>query len=344
MTTLPRRPVTRRGFEIALICALTHEADAVAAVFDHHWDDDGPPYDKAPGDPNAYSTGVVGRHNVVLAHMPGMGTVHAAAVASNCRTSFPNIKLALVVGICGVAPFGGDRQPEIVLGDVIISDAVIQYDFGRQRPDRFVRKDTLLDSLGRPNMEIRALLAKLKGLRDRRALKANMIGYLDKLRADPDLLADYPGIQHDQLFALSCSRAGDAASCKVVGCNGDLVARTRLAVDPPHPDVHFGLIASGNIVMRSGADRDAIVAAEHVAAFEMEGAGVWDVLPCLVIKGACDYADSHKTKKWQHYAAATAATCMKAFLHYWAPTSVDIHPALKICRHRPVVASQSRMV
>jgi len=23
----------------------------------------------------------------------------------------------------------------------------------------------------------------------------------------------------------------------------------------------------------------------------MEGAGVWDTLPCLVVKGVCDYAD-----------------------------------------------------
>ncbi|KAH7308419.1 nucleoside phosphorylase domain-containing protein [Stachybotrys elegans] len=292
-------------------------ADAVAAVFEHHWDDDGPPYDKAPGDPNAYSTGVVGRHNVVLAHMPGMGTVNAAAVASSCRTSFPNIKLALVVGICGVARFGGDndRQPEIVLGDVVISDAVIQYDLGRQQPDRFVRKFTLLDSLGRPNMEIRALLAKLKVLRDRRALKAKMVNYLDKLRADPDLHAEYPGIQHDRLFEASYSHTRDQASCNELGCDGDLVPRTRLAGDPPQPEVHFGLIASGNTVMKSGAHRDAIVADEHVAAFEMEGAGVWDILPCLVMKGACDYADSHKNKKWQHYAAATAATCIPAFLH-----------------------------
>src|SRR6516162_9294310 len=94
------RPATRRDFEIAVICALPLEADAVNALFDRHWDDDGPPYDKASGDPNAYSTGAIGRHNVVLAHMPGMGTAPAAAVVANCRASFPDIKLAVVVGIC----------------------------------------------------------------------------------------------------------------------------------------------------------------------------------------------------------------------------------------------------
>jgi nucleoside phosphorylase len=52
----------------------------------------------------------------------------------------------------------------------------------------------------------------------------------------------------------------------------------------------------------------------------MESAGVWDNFPCVVIKGVCDYADSHKNKKWQGYAAATAAACMKAFLKEWVPT------------------------
>jgi hypothetical protein len=36
--------------------------------------------------------------------------------------------------------------------------------------------------------------------------------------------------------------------------------------------------------------------------------------PCLVVRGICDYADSHKNKAWQPYAAATAAACAKAIL------------------------------
>ena len=31
-------------------------------------------------------------------------------------------------------------------------------------------------------------------------------------------------------------------------------------------------------------------------AFEMEGAGVWDEVLCIVAKGVCDYADSTSTK------------------------------------------------
>jgi nucleoside phosphorylase len=318
----PPRPETRHGFEIAVICALTLEADAVTALFDEYWNEDGNPYGKAPSDPNAYSTGAIGRHSVVLAHMPGMGKANAATVAANCRASFPNIKLALVVGICGAVPFGPSGE-EVVLGDVIVSDGVVQYDFGQRLPEQFVPKDTLLDSLGRPNAEIRGLIAKLKSLRGREMLQDKMAGYMDMLRRKPQLAAEYPGIPHDKLFTAAYRHVTDGISCDECRCNGQQVRRRRLEDGSPQPAVHFGLIASGDTVMKSGVERDIIAGRDGVIAFEMEGAGVWDNFPCVVIKGVCDYADSHKTKAWQKYAAATAAACMKAFLDHWVPSSAS---------------------
>ncbi|VTT60621.1 unnamed protein product [Fusarium fujikuroi] len=325
----PPRPSDRRGFEIAIICALTLEADAIEALFDHHWEDDGPPFDKEPGDPNAYSTGVIGRFNVVLAYMPGMGKVNAATVATNCGKSFPSIKLALVVGVCGVVPFSPSKD-EIVLGDVIISNGVIQYDFGRQFPERLVRKDTLLDVPGRPNLEIRGILTKLQGLRHRRQLSAKIENFLDILRQDPELHAEYPGVTEDKLFQATYRHADDQKSCEQARCKGDLVSRSRLSKTdvPPNPAVHFGLMASADTVMKSGEDRNSIASAEDVIAFEMEGVGVWDSFPCIIIKGACDYADSHKSKVWQRYAAATAAACAKAFLEFWVPSVTQGHYSL----------------
>ena len=320
--TRPRRPATRADFQIAVFCALPIEADAVVALFDPRWDDDARPYDKAAGDPNAYSPGAIDRHNVVLVHMPGMGKASAAAVAAHCRASFPNIKLALVVGVCGVVPFrpGSGETAETVLGDVIVSDGVVQYDLGRRLPEQFVPKDTLQDALGRPNTEIRALLAKLKGLHERKMLQDKMAGYMDVLRAKPELSAAYPGAAQDKLFEATYRHVSDGMPCEESACIGKLVSRARLEQVDGRPAVHFGLIASGDTVMKSGEDRDAIARQAGVIGFEMEGAGVWDIFPCVVIKGACDYADSHKTKTWQRYAAAAAAACMKAFLGYWAPS------------------------
>ncbi|RWA07116.1 hypothetical protein EKO27_g7979 [Xylaria grammica] len=319
-TEFPARPATRREFEIAIICALTPEADAVEAIFDKRWDNNGPPYDKAPGDPNAYTTGAIGRHNVVLAHMPGMGKANAAAVAANCRASYPNIRLAIVAGICGAVPFDPNDNKEIILGDVIISTGVIQYDFGRRHTDRFVRKDTLLDSLGRPNTEIRALLAKLEGRTSRRELQKKIAAYLEVAQRDSELKSRYQGVINDRLFEANYRHVSEGKANSDCNCTGPLVKRERLLQGVPQPDVHFGFIASGDTVMRSGKDRDDIAQQERVLGFDMEGAGVWDNFPCIIIKGACDYADSHKTKLWQPYAAASAASCVKGFLEFWVPS------------------------
>ena len=46
----------------------------------------------------------------------------------------------------------------------------------------------------------------------------------------------------------------------------------------------------------------------------MEAAGLMDQLPCLVIRGICDYCDSHKNKHWQGYAALAAAAYARDLL------------------------------
>jgi len=79
--------------------------------------------------------------------------------------------------------------------------------------------------------------------------------------------------------------------------------------------VHYGTIASGNEVMRDGAVRDKVsLELGGVLCFEMEAAGLMNSFPCLVIRGICDYADSHKNKRWQAYAAGTAAAYAKDVL------------------------------
>jgi hypothetical protein len=84
--------------------------------------------------------------------------------------------------------------------------------------------------------------------------------------------------------------------------------------------IHFGRLACGNQVMKSGLHRDRIARLEGAIGFEMEGAGTWDYLPTIMVKSVCDYADSHKNKDWQEYAAATAAACTKALLEEWRTT------------------------
>lgn len=75
--------------------------------------------------------------------------------------------------------------------------------------------------------------------------------------------------------------------------------------------------------MRSAQHRAAL-AAKGIIGIEMEGAGVWDQLPCLIVKGVSNYADSHKNDVWQNYAAATAVSVAKAFLEQYSPSTVVV--------------------
>jgi hypothetical protein len=72
--------------------------------------------------------------------------------------------------------------------------------------------------------------------------------------------------------------------------------------------------------MKSGQHRDEIAKTEGVIGFEMESAGIWEVMPTIVVKAVADYADSHKSKDWQPYSAAVAAACAKAILAEWRDT------------------------
>ncbi|KAF9880360.1 nacht and ankyrin domain protein [Colletotrichum karsti] len=83
-----------------------------------------------------------------------------------------------------------------------------------------------------------------------------------------------------------------------------------------HPVVHYGVIASGNIVVKDSLSRDAILdrLGPECICFEMEAAGLMDNFPCLVVRGICDYANNHKSDQWQNYAAATAAAYAKELL------------------------------
>lgn len=315
---ISRRPFHRAQFEIAIFCALPAEADAVRALFDHCWDDNGPSFGKADGDINAYSTGSIGRHNVILVHMPGIGKGHAA-LASQCRLSFTGIKLAIVAGTCGSVPLTPEDR-EIVLGDVIISTGIVELDRGRQLTERFVRANAIWDMMGRPSVEVRGILRKLEGMHPRKKMQRKLAQYLEVLSDEPKLEAGYPGAAHDRLFEPTNRHRVQGQSCEECSCDGEMVRR-RFSQRQLQPLIHLGLLGSSDVMMQSGKHRDGIARREGILGFEMEAAGIWDSFPCVVIKGVSNYGDSHKSKVWKRYAAATSAACIRAFLDEWEPSS-----------------------
>ncbi|KAJ5731300.1 ankyrin repeat-containing protein [Penicillium malachiteum] len=94
--------------------------------------------------------------------------------------------------------------------------------------------------------------------------------------------------------------------------------------------VHFGLIASGNQVIKDTALRRKLKQDldGHVLCVEREAAGLMNNFPCIVIRGICNYADSHKNKDWQEYAAVRASAFAKELL--------SVVHASEVARDRPI--------
>ncbi|KAL7921495.1 purine and uridine phosphorylase [Trichoderma austrokoningii] len=343
------RPTSRDEFHVAIICALTGEADAVMLLFDLFWDEDGDTFGRAAGDNNYYTTGRLGKHNVVLAVLPGMGTNSAASATASLRASYGSLRLVFLVGVCGGVPRVADE--DVFLGDVVVSKAVVQYDLGRQHPEHFQVKNTVEDSLGRANKDIRGMLALLETNHVKNQLQIKSATYMTQLQSAAAKAAkaakrrqkkpsyQYPGITKDKLYrpeyihrhAEQCHICGKFDTCAEAATTScaDLRCEEAMLVirDMPSendndyiPNIFIGRIGSGNTVMRSGEIRDWMAKRHNLIAFEMEGAGAWDEVPCLVVKGVCDYADSHKNKEWQGFAAATAASVMKAILDRYTVT------------------------
>lgn len=134
-------------------------------------------------------------------------------------------------------------------------------------------------------------------------------------------LKDYqfPGRDQDQLFKANYHhvKGEDCSTCDVEG------TEKRLCRESDDPVVHYGLIASGNAVMRFAQRRDELRDAWNVSCFEMEAAGLMDDFPCIVIRGICDYSDDHKHKLWQPYSAVVASAYAKDLLRVIHPRDVE---------------------
>jgi hypothetical protein len=125
-------------------------------------------------------------------------------------------------------------------------------------------------------------------------------------------LKDYRflGRDQDQLFKANYPHAG-GEDCST--CDAKEIEK-RLCRELDDPVVHYGLIASGNAVMRSARRRDELRDAWNVSCFEMEAAGLMDNFPCV---------DNHKHKLWQPYSAVVAAAYAKDLLRVIHPKDVE---------------------
>ncbi|GKT51921.1 5'-methylthioadenosine/S-adenosylhomocysteine nucleosidase [Colletotrichum spaethianum] len=302
-------------YTVGWICALHIELAASRAMLDREHGG----LLKVANDPNEYVLGNIGAHNVVMACLPSgqYGTNNAAIVASNMRSSFPSIRVGFMVGIGGGAPSDGF---DIRLGDVVVGTTVIQYDLGKILSGERVQRTAT------PRVAPHDLLIAINKLR---ALHESMPSEVTTilqhmLDRHPKMATEYayPIQCEDRLFCATYDHA-QLAHCN--HCDSSKV-QPRPLRESNNPHIHYGGVASGNQVVKDGKTRDRLAKELGVICFEMEAAGLVDQFPCMIVRGICDYADSHKNKQWQRYAAATAAAYAKELLSTMAPSKIEAMP------------------
>ncbi len=317
--------LTYGDYTVGWICALPVEQAAARAVLDLEH----PRLAPIAGDPNRYRFGVIKGHNVVIACLPDgeTGTNPAAAVATRMLINFPLLKFGLMVGIGGGVPTPPDYD-DIRLGDVVVSSptgesgGVVQYDRGKTVHGGVFKRTGFLNG---PPEVLRQVITDLRATYQLNPSEFEkcLSGTLSKLKrfAPPSATQG----SQDILFKPDYDHSKELSAPNCNSCDASqIIQRSPRSLNPV---IHYGVIASGNQVMRNGKQRDRISRElGGVLCFEMEAAGLMNTFPCLVIRGICDYSDTHKNKEWQAYAAATAAAYTKELLSEIEPALVKETP------------------
>lgn len=319
-------PRANNVYTIGWIAALPLEMAAASVMLDKKH---GKPRKQHPRDSNIYSLGSIGEHNVVITCLPEYGTTNAAVVAGHMVISFPSVRFVLMVGIGGGIP---SETNDIRLGDVVVSKpegtlgGVVRYDLGKRLTGGEFEPTGIL------NKPPAVLLSGIAGLRTQYEMGQGKIrehlSDMFRENEDPEFKKKYKYQlwENDKLYLAKYDHVRDKNTCDF--CDPTKVVNRRERDESDHPRIHYGIIASGDQVIKDAIERDRVGKRFGALCFEMEAGGLMDHFPCLVIRGICDYADSHKNKGWQRYAAATAAAYAKELLGVITPQAVDNAPTV----------------
>ena len=302
----PLQRLTHDDYTVASICPMGVELAAMEGMLDEI-------HESLPSsrDQNSYTLGRIGTHNVVVVVMPEIGIGRAAVVATQLLNDFPSIRFGLLVGIGGGIPSDED---DIRLGDVVVSKpsgtfgGVVQFDMGKMAEDGVFQRT---GSLNKPPAVLNGNVHRLQAQQLRLGSQIPRL-ISEMLEKYPKMVGKYSfqGVENDHLFE-SAYPHHQGRTCE--DCDTTKIVRrdARFGTDP---QIHYGTIGSSNMVIKDSSTRDRLRKDLGVLCVEMEAAGLMDNFPCLVIRGICDYSDSHKNQRWQAYAAAAAAAYTKELL------------------------------
>ncbi|KAL4961772.1 uncharacterized protein BDV14DRAFT_119957 [Aspergillus stella-maris] len=297
-------------YTVAWICAIPLELAAATAMFDEMHQD----LPVQLNDHNSYALGRIFEHNVVIACLPSgkYGTVSASSVVVQLLSSFRSVRFGLMVGIGGGVP---TSYADIRLGDIVVSKptdthgGVIEYDYGKVLNGGNLKRTGMLN---RPPQVLLTAVSKLQAHHIKDGCQF-MEFYAELENKSTDRLSNLARPLNEDRLYLSGYAHKDTVSETCASCDSSQTV-SRPSRKYNHPIVHYGLIASANQVVKDSGLRDQLGRGLGAYCVEMEAAGVMDNLPCLVIRGICDYADSHKNDDWQGYASGVAAAYAKQLL------------------------------
>ncbi|KAF2221291.1 hypothetical protein BDZ85DRAFT_301414 [Elsinoe ampelina] len=301
-------------YQVGWICALPVELAAAKTMLDEVHE---PLEDQEVNDHNTYALGRIGSHNIVIACLSAgrYGTVSAATVAKDMvRTFSTSLRIGLMVGIGGGIP---SPTNDIRLGDIVVSQptgtygGLVQYDFGKVTAGGHLERTGSLNSPPQPLLTALAHLEAAHLTDDPKFVRYMQQSITRNARTTKTF--KMPPRNTDRLFKPQYPHPKDADAC--TDCL-DSWTTTRETRESLEPNVFYGTIASANVLMKDAPSRDLIGKQLGALCCEMEAAGLMQEFPCLVIRGICDYADSHKNKDWQGYAALAAAAYAKELLGF----------------------------
>lgn len=296
-----RKILSKAQYTLVWVCALDIERTAAEATLDEVHAD--LPYDM--NDPNNYTLGSIGRCNIVIAYPHSQGSEKVNS--TRFIHTFPSIRSALMVGIGGSVP---STDHDIRLGDVVVGT-----DFTSYNPDNRAHVDgswSTQDATANKRIDNRVRTA-ISTLRSSHDFYSSRVHSILSQRTDKLVQYMHPRLP-DLLFQAPYVHEVSDASCS--NCDSSRIIPRHERKDTT-PNIHYGLIASGNQVIKDAIFRDEYASVlGGVLCFEMEieASGLIDDIPCLRIRGICDYCDTHRYKEWQKYAAAAAAAFAKVLV------------------------------
>lgn len=237
------------------------------------------------------------KYNIVLSTV-SMGNNIAASRASLLLEHFPKVESIIMVGIAGGVPDPKNADSQVHLGDIVVSGekGVIQYDFVKEE------------------------IEKIEYRYSPRPPSASLLEAVRYLEAE-EIEGNYPWINYiyQALSQLKMTHPPENSDPLYHHENGETSHPFDSKKKAGQPRVFIGPIASANKLLKNPVLREELRDKFGAKAIEMETSGIADAtwnheVGYLVVRGICDYCDSHKNDEWQQYAAVVAAAYTRALI------------------------------